>query len=874
MRAGVVVRMLGIVVGLLAGLAGCSNFEELERDECGNGIVEQGEDCDGDDPRCVSCGIRCEPDGTCAYPGAGGFVCGADDFCHAPAGTFGVSMELGAAVETFRVTDVDDDGIGDILVQSPTALQVFGGSFDGAPQLASSTLTPIARGPASYAYLDEDSDSLDVLLPTADGIAAYTSAYGVPSPHPFPSLVGHLGRPRYSHEVVDKVMAFVGTLASDPMQNLQLILLQVDKPELLPIGLGVCGSATPVSDFDPDYVDVFTIAPGYQLVAMTLGAATATPRLCVMSIRVEPSKLELGVVIETSLLRTRARPILAPLRGSCPSVIAAAFDGATPQEVVELPPAGDPIAGCTFTAVREQLEVGSGALPVGWIRIDATKSAVVLSSGVFLYAGGADPTLLAPPLYASDRRLHAAKAVDLDRDGDLDIVATSSDQDGLAEDIDVLYRTPAAFLRFRLDTAGPVSLFETGDFDGNGRTDLAFVQQRDQAGKESQELAIAYGTADQLLAPVGHVSFADVISLVVTNFPDSSDVGNLVSDMAVLYGRGTGPSITLLHGSPQRTLGGFFDPRFVEDPDRRESVFRGVVGGHFRNATGRPGLDLLAIEAVTVAGDASTNLTSEPRSELWVSDGATGGASDRISSAVLPLLARCDAASSEAAAFCVVNAQYVAVPMLPAGAPDRVIGVSVAGRGITFDAPAAGVTEATGTPWDDIATLNPQGLRLRSLELVQLSAGPRLVAAFERARGEAAGLVVACSLTAVGLPLECVDLATTIGSPAADTVCFDAAPARVTPHERFSSTSAPAVELVVLCHVGTSDVIYHLTASTNAYQATVLLAVGAASELRTGDINGDGLDDLLTVDRSGAIPTLRIYPQCTSRNRNCSGGRP
>jgi hypothetical protein len=66
--------------------------------------------------------------------------------------------------------------------------------------------------------------------------------------------------------------------------------------------------------------------------------------------------------------------------------------------------------------------------------------------------------------------------------------------------------------------------------------------------------------------------------------------------------------------------------------------------------------------------------------------------------------------------------------------------------------------------------------------------------------------------------------------------------------------------------------------AANVYQLdeqlrpTVLLrGISTARELRVGDIDGNGIDDLLTVDRETAVPTLRIYRQCTAREATTCG---
>jgi hypothetical protein len=65
----------------LAG-AGCTDFADVPRDVCGNGLLEPGEDCDSDAANCVRCAVTCDP-GACP---SDAYTCGVDGFCHAPGG--------------------------------------------------------------------------------------------------------------------------------------------------------------------------------------------------------------------------------------------------------------------------------------------------------------------------------------------------------------------------------------------------------------------------------------------------------------------------------------------------------------------------------------------------------------------------------------------------------------------------------------------------------------------------------------------------------------------------------------------------------------------------------------------------------------------
>src|SRR5207302_11277077 len=76
---------------------------------------------------------------------------------------------------------------------------------------------------------------------------------------------------------------------------------------------------------------------------------------------------------------------------------------------------------------------------------------------------------------------------------------------------------------------------------------------------------------------------------------DSNDPNGVAADLGVLYTDTPTPGATtelaLLHGSPQRTMVGYYDP-----DQQRLLPYSGVVAGHFHDQTA---IDLLAFEQVT-----------------------------------------------------------------------------------------------------------------------------------------------------------------------------------------------------------------------------------------------------------------------------------
>ena len=178
MRLAYSLAVLAVFAPLSLTLGSCTDFPDVPRNVCGNGILEPGEDCDSDAANCVRCAVTCDP-GICP---SDAYTCGVDGFCHAPGGEL---AEPGSPVtfqaDDMRVTDADRDGIGDVIGVSKTSIIFRNGDPAGSLAAGTSFVTPVPSGPAAFGDLDGDG-RIDITLPTGDGLVSYTSEFGVLSP--------------------------------------------------------------------------------------------------------------------------------------------------------------------------------------------------------------------------------------------------------------------------------------------------------------------------------------------------------------------------------------------------------------------------------------------------------------------------------------------------------------------------------------------------------------------------------------------------------------------------------------------------------------------------------------------------------------------
>jgi hypothetical protein len=117
--------LAGALCVALSGALSCADIPQLPRDQCGNHIIEQGEDCDGAGLGTNTCNASCRL--TCTASGAcpAGWGCGEDKLCRQPSGglvPFGGTLALSA--DRLALADFDGDGRSDLLATRGSSLSV------------------------------------------------------------------------------------------------------------------------------------------------------------------------------------------------------------------------------------------------------------------------------------------------------------------------------------------------------------------------------------------------------------------------------------------------------------------------------------------------------------------------------------------------------------------------------------------------------------------------------------------------------------------------------------------------------------------------------------------------------------------------------
>ena len=807
---------------LLCWLAACTSFDAVPRNVCGNGVLEPGEDCDSSDASCVRCAVTCTKAADCP---SSDYSCGVDGLCHAPLGALATPVETGLfLVDDYTVTDVDHDHIGDVVGVSRTALVVRHGDVGASLARTDAQVTPSQTGPAAFGDVDNDG-TLDVTMATADGLVTYASPFGTLSPLDVTQTVSTSNMQFDARDVFTIGPLAVGAFVVDQQYN-DVLMMVVDFGSSSQLTAALPCAAIAPADFSPDLVDVYQVNQDSDLQTDIVVAMTShNGKLCVMSIH-KDSAFTAPVV--TAITQPNApslstRPVLADLDNDgdrCPDVITS--EGGA-RMMRHWP--GAMVGGhCTLSGVGDPLPAmdaeAPGAHPFSHASfggaVFAAPDGLVLPDGVWAFAGNGWYQV-----YASPRPISLAASGDVDGDGRPDVVIGG----GGTNDLDVLYRTnslSASFQLYRVATAAPVTSITIGDFDGDGSKDVDYTEHIG----DHERMMVAYDEGARLATPVEVATFANIVALARLALPSNADPSVQTNSLIVLQTVMGAPALTILIGNAQRTMIPYYDPR--SDAIRGTTVLRTTVVGTF---TGNAYRDVLAIATPkpTEQGD--------PTARGWGIKGPIAQFDGAKSDGTL-LASAVDCSHDFGTGWCAEDARYFA---FPASTHDVVIAVDHNGKAVHMDvagsSPSAGFLTQLAPPMPGPAH------QLAAADL-DGDGAPELIATYDSA-------VFVCKTDAGGTPTTCTEVGAMTGA-----TCTDAAAVKV-----------PTLALVAACHDASGGVLYRITDNAGTFSADVLArSSDDLRYVRGGDVNGDGLDDVIAASGDRGNQTLVVFPQCSTRD--------
>jgi hypothetical protein len=561
------VRPATLLVVTLA-LGDCANLPEIPADTCGNGVIEQGEDCDLFAPIAGSvcrakgtvgaCHLDCRRDGS----GKAGVCparwgCDAEGICRAPSGGYEAPLEIKiGGISSLLAGDFDGDLRQDVVSLGPLdhlgMTKIRTNYFDQTGALVSSRLFPKRVGSLVVADLSGDRLSdlvfsnlrVGLLLgqPDRNLVPETFSSYHIPdAPVRMYPIYSESIQTDSPATALSKINGKAGFYYPDPKTG--LLIMQGELPS---------GPETFAGDpVSGNVIEDPQTSPCWELV-FAVGGATAFS--VVDSCRRDPQTGEVqwreqveqwAVALEPPATIDVA-PLLADINGDGHldvmvgaegKVYVAYGDGGhlAPATPYELPVVED------LMATERRMPLAAGDLNGDNVVDFVFDNHVVISH----HMAGTTSTTYHRFQENTGARWTVARIADFNGNGKLDVVAASSG--GL--DLAFFNGTGDTLTAFDIPTSGTVKYLAVGDFDGDLINDLAFIEAA-ASPRERDAVMIAFGTPAG--PPVAPVVIARVSRPENLSAYHERGVGNVVVSSSETVDNHTNGLLTILEGSGDR----------------------------------------------------------------------------------------------------------------------------------------------------------------------------------------------------------------------------------------------------------------------------------------------------------------------------------
>lgn len=645
-----------LLLATALGAGACRELSLVEEDVCGNRVTEPavGEECDGQ-PGCeapgqpFACRYRCTPAREQADVEAAdrlscpsGMGCGVDGVCRAPTGSF---TELASGSDSlFRgalAVDLEGDGCAELVLATRTGSSVrsFGSRALGACDAGEQTLehrrpgVMLTPAPEPRA-LDLDGDGTSELVAPVDGSVELGTGLGTylvddaarltPAIHPLDRLARPNARVLRARLLARDALV---TLAGEPGE-LPSGPPAMPDPSMI---TGSCGGSLPPG---ASLSVSARLAPDAPFVALGELSASIDGLVAYVARELDPSGDDCDELVTAHAGDDRVRVwrlcaggalTLAPLGDVMLDGGARVRSRNASVELVDLDLDGalDLVLNASDAALHVAYGRPDGAFhsapgPVATpdgrtSELPAPVPELTSPDALFVagdFTGGPEPELVpvgcpggAPftsPLCAPLASPCQALTVDVDADGDLDIVSIAANQ----PDVTVRRVLDDGTLHVSvLPTRCPPFRLAAGDFDGDGVDDLAFYDQDPSTdGAPATTIEIAYGVEGGVpLAPARQGRLASATDLAAGRFEGSAMglAGDPRSELYAVAGHlcGEVPEgaslesvVSLASGGSERALRAplYLPSDGVPAPRDLRALATGPFGG-----AARPGIALL-----------------------------------------------------------------------------------------------------------------------------------------------------------------------------------------------------------------------------------------------------------------------------------------
>jgi hypothetical protein len=905
-----------------APLAACSNLPEIAADLCGNGVVEAGEECDGDAGAAGgTCGAVADGDNACHFVCAGGascpagYACGDDARCRAPSAIFvpapgpypfdGGDLAAG---------DVDGDHIDDLVGVGASALTVRFGN--PAADLFHAESQPIRTPVAHSVFGDLDGDArLDVIIPSSVGVFSFLAVGQGFNPYPYTSIsLDDTTSPARTAAVevvpdpfsemlamIGKTMAYINTKpqyavcidgGSPPLCLASQHTVADLLGDTLPTGHTgyLFGAVTkPEDDFTQEVVIAFKNDDHVALWSPTAPVVSGQT--------VDESTLSL------EKLQTLALPKQGPLGTQLrlPDTGTIGFGQFDKDGCVDLlipthrVDAGGRFEGLAIAygskigsvclgkldppvvVVEAAIDTGAvtrGLLPRAFADLDGDGLTDVVTNALIAVTSCTrdDAACAKPPnnTFALDfrsftpRTWTAAVATDVNHDGKPDLAGIVDGQD----DVDVMIGAGLGFMnRFQIPTTLPPRAVRTGDFDGDLFLDVAVVVGDTTLGDaEDDHLEVLFGAAaGGPSAPVDMGSFGVIQDLApISLFTDLESL-DFTTDMIVIAARGPNRGVAPLIGSSTRRL---LAPYLLGEGDATAQIRDTPVAIQLGQFDGGALPDVIALahlvpqQSPTSGTSTGVDLTPRIFTLSGTGDGNLVGGQPWIPSAKI-------------GDFEYRDALWAAGRMNAAATADSVIGVDATdARHTEVSAKSPHLFVATppasaGGDWTMTATDLPdpyKAMRVHAIRLTDLDGDGDADLIVEMTGGGIdANLHVKTAAFVAWNENGTIAIAHPTAVYAAGALCRGAAP--------IQADLAKGLELAAVCADATGGgalTIHHYDGAAWKVAGPPLPIGGSDPQVVAGDFNGDRVGDLAITAGTGPSASVQLFQQCPLGDTACA----